>query len=70
MEEEEDNTSAANSEIRFITLELMKLSQQSRRSFEEVAREYLENGERLQAMLQRGGEPMQPARRGAVSRQK
>ncbi len=69
MEEEEDNTSA-NSEIRFITLELMKLAQQSGRSFEDMAQEYLENGEKLHAMLQKGtGLPLK-AKRGSVSREK
>ena len=70
MEEEEDKASAANSEIRFITLELMKLAQQSGRSFEELARDYLRNGEELQAMLQDGtGLPLKE-KRGSVSKQK
>jgi hypothetical protein len=70
MEEEEYSASAANSEIRFITLELMKLAQKSGRSFEDVANEYLKNGEKLQEMLQRSGEIPPLAGRRSASRQK
>ncbi|VVC01645.1 Uncharacterised protein [uncultured archaeon] len=70
MEEDEDSASAANSEIRFLTLELMKLAQKSGRGFEEVAGEYLKNGERLQEMLRQGGEAAPLRLRGAASRHK
>ena len=70
MEEEEENTSAANSEIRFITLELMKLAQTSGRGFEEVAQDYLKNTFQLQRMLQGEDKPNARIRRGAVLRQK
>ncbi len=70
MEEEEDNTSAANSEIRFITLELMKLAQTSGRRFEEVAQDYLKNTFQLQRMLQGEDKPNARIRRGSVLRQK
>ena len=68
--EDEENTSAANSEIRFITLELMKLAQQSGRQFEEVAQEYMKNTVRLQKMISGEGEAPSRVRRGAVLRQK
>ena len=67
--EEEEGGLGQNSEIRYIALELMKLSQQTGRSFSEVAEEYLENTWKLQMMI--AGEETKPAaRRGEKSRQK
>ncbi|MCX8197992.1 MAG: hypothetical protein N3F07_02235 [Candidatus Micrarchaeota archaeon] len=54
--EEEDGQNAANSELRFITLELMKLAQKSGKSFEEVALEYLRNTCLLQELIANGQE--------------
>jgi hypothetical protein len=51
MEGEDDLQATANAEMRYIALELMKIAQKSGRSFEEVAREYLENAELLQKMI-------------------
>ncbi len=42
---------SANSEVRIIALELMKLAAKKRRSFQSVAREYLRNGYLLRHML-------------------
>lgn len=53
--EEEENDLGANSEIRYISLELMKLAQKSGKAFDEVAQEYLENTCRLQKMIAAGG---------------
>ena len=53
MDEEENDGS--NSEIRFIAMELMKLAQKTGKSFDEVAREYMENACRLQKMIAGGG---------------
>ena len=68
--EEDDGQVAANAEMRYIALELMKLSVKSGRGFDELAREYLENAEKLQRLIY--GESEVPKRRGgaANSRQK
>ena len=63
MEHEENDESAANSEMRYITLELMKLAQKSGRSFADVAGEYLKNAHKLQRMI--AGEKATPAKRKA-----
>ena len=68
MEEEEDRTVAANSEIRFIALELMKLAAKSGRSFDEVAAEYMKNAEKLSSMIT--GEESLPAKRARKSSSK
>jgi hypothetical protein len=68
MEGEEDGTVAANSEMRYIALELMKLAQKSGRGFEEVAQEYIENAEKLRRMIY--GEEGAPARRGRAANNK
>jgi len=51
MEEDDERAVAANSEIRFIALELMKLAAKSGRSFDEVAAEYMRNAEKLACMI-------------------
>jgi hypothetical protein len=61
MEEDEDRAVAANSEIRFIALELMKLAQKSGRSFDEVAAEYMKNAEKLSDMIT--GEEIAPVKK-------
>jgi hypothetical protein len=70
MDGEEDGQMAANSEMRYIALELTKLAAKSGRSFDEVAEEYLRNTEKLQMLIYGEGET--PARRGraASGRQK
>lgn len=49
--EEEEIPSTANSEIRFITLELMRLAQKSGRSFDELAEEFIRNTVRMQDLI-------------------
>lgn len=61
MEGEDDEAYSANSEMRYISLELMKLAQKSGKSFEQVACEYIANTARLQEMIL--GED-EPAKRG------
>ena len=64
MEGEEDGLdNSSNSEIRYITLELMKLAQKSGRSFEQVADEFMLNAERLQEMISGETEPSKTARK-------
>ncbi len=72
MEEEgESSDSGANSEIRFITMELMKLAQKSGKTFDEIAREYMQNAEKLHSLLSgTEEEAAHRARKGAVSREK
>ncbi|VVB99645.1 Uncharacterised protein [uncultured archaeon] len=69
MEGEEEKDSTAASEIRYIALELMKLAQQSKRSFAEVADEYLDNTEKLSRMIA-GEEEPKSSKKAASSRQK
>ena len=73
MEEEEELPSTANSEIRFITLELMRLAQKSGRSFDEVAVEFIGNTMKMQDMIAGAAEgdlPSQKARRKSKAWQK
>ena len=65
MEGEDDGQMAANSEMRYIALELMKLAAKSGRSFDEVAEDYLRNTEKLQKLIYGEGEA--PARRGRAA---
>ena len=51
MDIEDDDGPSANSEMRYISLELMKLAQKSGRSFREVAAEYMKNTALLQDMI-------------------
>jgi len=43
MEIEDDEPYAANSELRYMTLELMKLAEKRNVPFEQMAREYVKN---------------------------
>ena len=73
MEEEEELPSTANSEIRFITLELMRLAQKSGRSFDDVAVEFIGNTVKLQDMIAGAAEgdlPSPKARRKSKAWQK
>ncbi|MCX6771659.1 MAG: hypothetical protein NTX79_06400 [Candidatus Micrarchaeota archaeon] len=56
MDSEDDESYSANSEMRYISLELMKLAQKSGKSFREIAREYMENTALLQEMIIGGDE--------------
>ncbi|MEM4348763.1 MAG: hypothetical protein QXN37_04320 [Candidatus Anstonellaceae archaeon] len=49
--EEEDKHMAANAEMRYITLELMKIAQRSGKSFDEVASEFIRNAEKLRRLI-------------------
>ena len=51
MDSEDEDSMSANSEMRYISLELMKLAQKSGKTFKEVASEYMKNTELLQEML-------------------
>ena len=68
--EDEENQAGANSEMRFITLELMKLAQKSGRSFGQVAQEFVENTCGLQELIASGPQRHSRARRAACTRQK
>ena len=67
---EEENDYAANQEIRYISLELMKLAQKSGRSFGQVAQEFVENTCGLQELIASGPQRHSRARRAACTRQK
>ena len=70
MEEDDERAVAANSEIRYIALELQKLAQKSGRSFEEVAAEYMRNAEKLASMIAGEEKIGRRARKRASSREK
>ncbi len=53
--EEMDELAAVNSELRFITLELMKISAQQNKSFDAVLREFVGNAFKLKRTLNRSG---------------
>lgn len=52
MPELEDDKGNANSEMRYITLELMKIAQRRKQPFRKVAGEFLENTYSLAELLQ------------------
>ncbi len=52
MEFEEDEPYAANSELRYITLELMKLADKRGASFEKMAGEYVDNAFKLKKLIE------------------
>lgn len=51
--EEMDELAAVNSELRFITLELMKIAAQKNKSFDAVMREFVGNAFKLKRTLHR-----------------
>jgi hypothetical protein len=67
MENEEDASSTANSEIRFITLELMRLAQKTGKSFDEIAAEFIMNTHKLQDMIAATQDGMPSSKTGKKS---
>ncbi len=51
----EEEIASINSEMRFITLELMKLAQKKRKNFKEVAREFISNVYTLDKLVKESG---------------
>ncbi|MEM3555818.1 MAG: hypothetical protein QXF56_03830 [Candidatus Micrarchaeia archaeon] len=51
----DEEIASINSEMRFITLELMKLAQKKKKSFREVAREFIKNVYCLEGMIKESG---------------
>jgi len=51
----DEEIASINSEMRFITLELMKLAQKKKKSFREVAKEFIENVYCLEGMIKGSG---------------
>jgi hypothetical protein len=51
----EEEIASINSEMRFITLELMKQAQEKKKSFKEVAREFIANVYTLDRMVKESG---------------
>lgn len=50
----EDELVSANSEVRYISLELMKIACKEKRSFKEVANEFVENVYYLHTLIKEG----------------
>lgn len=70
MDIEDEDSLSANSEMRYISLELMKLAQKSGRSFREVASEYMKNTALLQDMIIGEEEaPVQQKKKGTSTRE-
>jgi hypothetical protein len=51
----DEEIASINSEMRFITLELMKLAQQRRKSFKHVAKEFISNVYTLDKLINESG---------------
>ena len=47
----DDDAAGVNSEMRYITLELMKISERRKKPFAKVAREYISNVYRLRRLI-------------------
>ncbi|MFP3950396.1 MAG: hypothetical protein ACLFUZ_04900 [Candidatus Micrarchaeia archaeon] len=52
MEFEEEESFTANSELRYITLELMRLAEKRNIPFEQMAEEYIQNTFRLKKLIE------------------
>ena len=53
-----EDMESVNSELRYITIELMKIAAQRKQPFAEMAKEFLQNTNLLQRMIEAaGGEP-------------
>ncbi|VVC01609.1 Uncharacterised protein [uncultured archaeon] len=69
--EGEEEDSGANSEMRYIALELMKLAQKSGKTFRQVAKEYMGNTCYLQKLISSEAEARpRRGRAGQYSREK
>jgi hypothetical protein len=54
-----EDMESVNSELRYITIELMKIAAQRKQPFAEVAKEFLQNTNLLQRMIEMAeGEPL------------
>jgi hypothetical protein len=54
-----EDVEGVNSELRYITIELMKIAAQRKQPFAEVAREFLQNTNLLQRLIETSeGEPL------------
>ena len=50
----EDETVSVNSEVRYISLELMKIAAKEKRNFKEVAGEFVDNVYYMHQLIQQG----------------
>ena len=50
----EDEMISVNSEVRYISLELMKIASKEKRSFDEVASEYIRNVYHMHCLIKKG----------------
>ena len=57
MEFEDDEPYAANAELRYITLELMKIAEKKGTTFDEIAKEYLRNTFKLKKFIEEKDSP-------------
>ncbi len=59
----EDETVSVNSEIRYISLELMKIAAKEKRSFKEVASEFVENVYHMHSLIHDGSDELVEAKK-------
>ncbi len=52
----EDETVSVNSEVRYISLELMKIAAKEKRNFKEVAGEFVDNVYYMHQLIQHGSD--------------
>jgi hypothetical protein len=64
----EDEIVSVNSEIRYISLELMKIASREKRSFKEIAEEYVENVYFMHSMIKDSPEDFATVRSKATRR--
>ncbi|MBS3069418.1 hypothetical protein J4441_03580 [Candidatus Micrarchaeota archaeon] len=68
--QQEEERGSANSELRFITLDLMKIAQRRKMAFEKVAQEFVSNVYSLEQMLSASCSAQQASRPRVSSKEK
>lgn len=63
----EEILQSTNSELRFITLELMKLAEKRGATFKEIAKEYVENVLMMQKLIDSSSDSAKPANADSTS---
>jgi hypothetical protein len=67
---DEETKNAVNSEIRYITLELMKLAYKTGKSFEQIAKEYIDNTCLLQELIAQDEPLIENLKKDSVSKKR
>jgi len=67
---DEETKNAVNSEIRYITLELMKLAYKTGKSFKQIAKEYIDNTCLLQELIAQDEPLIENVKKDSVSKKR